>query len=722
MAVAGAPYELPSSVGKTSLPPGAVLVAGLLAVCASAVATQVFAYRLNFHASLGAPIAHYAWPSLRSIYVPWAWVRWAFTFGNPLSKIEYGRPVHEALATLPWTLGIGFAISLLGMIAAVVLFERPAKVAGMTDTGRWATRKDLVREGFLRAAGPIIGGFDSREGVVALRYDGQNGIEHTAVPGDDKTTQLKTNLLIPLQREQRERVAMYGDTTSGRRADMWGEEPSIIALDVKALVDSTSGYQKALGKDVLVFEPLADSNEGRACFNPLWDIRIGTDHESDDAYQAALDLTDADGKGLPTYWDNACTAFGAAVIATLGYRALQQQRPEILSLPSLVDYISSHRAKPGRAAKPNAKPPVPGAFPKDAIEVLIDDLLLPHDPTLTFGWIGIDGKPTSQRAWIVSAALAMQAKAAEERSGVYGSFIEKLGVFRSGMLRKHISTATYTFRDLANRPKPAIVYLKIPAMQLNQFRPLIRIFVRAAIRQMTETSATVDGQEVRGNVRACVVALDEVATLRRDDELATSSGYLRGHGVMLMTLWQSEQQKLQHYGDHEALTPTMGVHIHGRPEKHEDAERLSRALGQFSTLIPKRNSNGGKTSEHPDINTRSLLTATEVKRLPRDYNLIFSRGLTIRARKFPYYKNPTLDRRSRLAAVTTSDVISPKPYFIEHLSKEIGVEKVRNLKYKYVPLPEPPEESEVAIEFVTIPRTDDPVEGFRLGKQAEANG
>ena len=219
-----------------------------------------------------------------------------------------------------------------------------------------------------------------------------------------------------------------------------------------------------------------------------------------------------------------------------------------------------------------------------------------------------------------------------------------------------------------------------------------------------------------------LAALDEVATLRRDDELATSSGYLRGHGVMLMTLWQSEQQKLQHYGDHEALTPTMGVHIHGRPEKHEDAERLSRALGQFSTLIPKRNSNGGKTSEHPDINTRSLLTATEVKRLPRDYNLIFSRGLTIRARKFPYYKNPTLDRRSRLAAVTTSDVISPKPYFIEHLSKEIGVEKVRNLKYKYVPLPEPPEESEVAIEFVTIPRTDDPVEGFCLGKQAEANG
>lgn len=719
---AAAAYELPTSVGKARISPLAVFVAALLAVGTSSVATQVFAQRLAFHPSLGSPITHAASPFLRSIYVPWAWIRWALTYGNPLSKIEYGPPVHEALATLPWTLGIGFAVTMVGLVAVAALSDKPSRVAEIVDSARWANRKDLQREGFFRAAGPIIGGFESRKGIEAIRYDGQNGVEHTAVPGDDKTTQLKTNLLMPLRRQEDERVAMYGDTVAGRRADFWGEEPSIIGLDVKALSDSTSGYQKLLGKDVLIFEPLAPANDGRACFNPLWDIRIGTDHEPDDAYQAALDLTDADGKGLPTYWDNACTAFGAAVIATLGYRALQQQKPELLSLPSLVDYISSFRAAPARKGNASSKPPIMAAPPKDAIEVLIDDMLLPQDPNLQLGWRDLHGRPTPQRAWIASAALAMQAKAAEERSGVYGSFIEKLGVFRSEMLRKHISTATFTFRELANRPKPAIVYLKIPAMQLNQFRPLIRIFVRSAIRQMTETTATVDGQEVRGNVRSCVVALDEVATLRRDDEIATSSGYLRGHGVMLMTLWQSEQQKLQHYGDHESLTPTMGVHIYGRPEKHEDAERLSRALGQFSTLVTKRNGSGGRTAEHPDINTRSLLTATEVKRLPRDYNLIFSRGLTIRARKFPYYKNPLLERRSRLPMVTTSDVISATPFFSEHLSKEIGVGKISNLKYKQVPPPEPDDDSEAAIEIVTIPRTKDPREAFQLGSEAAFRG
>jgi len=68
--------------------------------------------------------------------------------------------------------------------------------------------------------------------------------------------------------------------------------------------------------------------------------------------------------------------------------------------------------------------------------------------------------------------------------------------------------------------------------------------------------------------------------------------------------------------------------------------------------------------------------------------------------------------------VTTSDVISPEPYFVKHLSKEIGVEKIINLRHKRVTPPEPAEKPKVAIELVTIPRTDDACEGFRLGKQA----
>ncbi|GAC1501378.1 MAG: hypothetical protein NVS1B2_26500 [Vulcanimicrobiaceae bacterium] len=864
-------YTLPSSVGARGPSALGLGCALIVATIASAIATQVFATTARYAPALGHPLAQTHLPYLASVYEPWAWVRWAFVYANPLSKFEYPPAIVAAVGTLVWTL-FGGAVATFIAYAAGAIGDRPAKARELVDSAGWATAKDLAREGFFRKAGPIIGGFKTRGKVVPLRYDGENGVEHLASPGDDKSTQAKTNLLIPLQREQSEREAMYGDTPQGRRADFWGEEPTIIVLDVKALVDSTAGYQKdQLGKDVLLFEPLAPTNEGRACYNSLWDVRVGTDFEPDDAYQGSYDLVDADGKGLPTYWDSACTAFGGAIIATLGYRALQTGRPEMLSLPYLVDYISSHvpqpavkeqravPAQPGKAAIPGR----PGRPAMDGIEVLIEDMLRPHDPNFTFAWKDEMGQPTAMRAWIVSAARAMQNKAGEERaldentrvltptgyrlmreltvgdfvigknglptrvcgvypqgvraayrvtfrggasaiccddhlwqvtaddtvapdvvwplskirwcnfrtlriptmagrqdrhafesikevsaramicikveapdglfviedyivthnSGVYGTFIEKLGIFRSGVLRKHISTATFTFRELANRPNPAIVYFKIPAMQLNQFRPLVRIFVRSAIRQLTESSGTIDGREVRGNLRSTVIVLDEVASLRRDDEIATASGYLRGHGVMLMTLWQTMQQKLQHYGEHEAITATMGVHVFGRPEDDRDAERTARALGQFSVEYRKHNRSQAaqsSTSEHTETQVRQLATARELKRLPRDENVVFSRGLTIRSKKFPYWKNPILNARARLPR-PPSDVLS-HAYFIANLTREIGVDKVAHLKL--VPKAvahdtgQEPEQTELALDRVTIPRTLDPLEAFRLGNAA----
>lgn len=714
-------YDLPKSVGTSKTPPGAILVTLAALAVTSAVATQVFAQRLAYAPALGRPFAHSTVPYLTSMYVPWAWVRWAMVYASPLAKFEYPVAVHAAVATLPWTLGVGAVVAIFAFVFASIALERPAKTRELVDSARWATVKDLRREGFFRRAGPVIGGFLVKGEIVPLRYDGQNGLEHCGGPGSDKTTQLKTNLLIPLQRDIGERQAMYGDTVNGRRADFWGEEPTIIALDVKALVDSTAGYQKEqLGKDVLIFEPLSEKHKGRASYNSLWNIRIGTDHEPDDCYSATTDLTDADGKGLPTYWDTACTSFGAAAMAVLGYRALAKGDPTILSHPSLVNYISSHTKRVATLPRKVNGITIPGVPAMESIDVLIEDMLRPHDPTFTFGWVDDDGNPTNRRKWIVSAALALQKKDVGEKSGVFGTFMEKLGIFRSEMLRKHISTSSFTFGELANRDRAAMVYLRIPAMQLNHFRPLVRVFVRSAIRELTSTTMTIAGQEVRGNVRSTILALDEVASLRRDDEIATASGYLRGHGVALMLLWQTLQQKLQHYGEHESITATLGSHIFARPEDDGDARKISSALGQFTAEFTKRNRSVKSSSEHTETPTRSLLTSTEVKRLPDDENIVFSRGLTILAKKFPYYKNPILNARAQIPPPAASDVITPRPFFVTNLEKEIGMEKVRNLKAVVFPSApvNQPEQQELAVERVAIPRTLDPFEAFRLGNEA----
>jgi type IV secretion system protein VirD4 len=695
-------YSLPKTVGEKRTHPLAFVVFAVLMLAASSVATQVFAYRLHFNSALGQPIAHLNYPYAKALYWPLAWVSWAWKFGSPLSRLEYPQSVHDALIALFCWLGGGFVVAIVGTLAVSFALRPVTKVDELVDSARWADRKDLEREGLLDSkAGPIIGGFETKRGIVPLRYSGELGISYTGPPGDGKSALLKTSLLIPLCHEEADTW-----TADERRAHPWGEEPSIVALDVKGnLVASTSRYQsEMLGKEVFILEPLASETDGLAKLNPLWGIHLGTDREADDCYQASLDIVDMDGKGLPTYWDKASTAFGGAAIAKIGYRSLYLNDPKLLSLPGLVDYISS----------------------KATIDELIDDMLAtPDDPHAVFGWVGFDGKPTRVRPWIADVARAMKAKAEEEKSGVYGSFIEFLAIYRSEVLRKHITESTFSFKQLANGSRAGIVYINVPAMRLDHLRPYLRMLTRSALRELTESTGTIEGREVRGNVRSTVFALDEVAALKHVEELGSASGFLRGHGVILMLFWQAISQLHRLYGAEESIRETIDVHIFGRPKTHEAAKLISDALGQFSALVTKRNVSGRRVTvgprdhlaEHADITTRSLLTPSEVMRLPKERAIVFTGGLRINTRKFSYYLHPWLKQRAGMGAVERSDVMQNRPLFMQNLEKELGLPNVVKLLQ---PMPGPAKAAKATAdpERVSIPRTENPIDGFQMAMDA----
>ncbi|MGH7745578.1 MAG: type IV secretory system conjugative DNA transfer family protein, partial [Candidatus Dormibacteria bacterium] len=313
-----------------------------------------------------------------------------------------------------------------------------------------------------------------------------------------------------------------------------------------------------------------------------------------------------------------------------------------------------------------------------------------------FAWTKLDGKPTAVRPWIANAARGMGAKAEEEKSGVYGSFLEQLSIYRSEVLRKHINESTVSFQELANRPRPGMVYLNVPAMRLDHLRPYIRMVTRAALRELTESTNNIDGREVRGNLRSTLIVLDEVASLKHVEELATASGFLRGHGVILMMFWQSYSQLTRLYGENESISETVDVHIFGRPKTFKAAKLISDALGSFSTVVTKRNKSGhrlrpgplGHLTEQADISTRPLLTPSEVMRIPQGNNIIISRGLKINANKFRYFENAQLDARARLGAVARSDVMHTKPLFFQRLEEQLGREQFARL---LVPTPETPQ-------------------------------
>jgi type IV secretion system protein VirD4 len=663
-------YKLPTTVGDSQTNPLAYIVGWSIVLATSSVATQVVAYALGFNQSLGKPIWSTPFAFAKQLYAPYDWICWFWKFDNPFRALApfkafvHSTEAHHAFQLIPYILGWGMFSAIFGTLVTAVLLGKKDQVEDIVDSAKWADLADLEREGLVKGkAGPIIGGFETKDGIVPIRYSGELGISYTGPPGDGKSALLKTNFLIPLQHED---AATW--TENERRAHPYGHEPSIIVLDVKGnLVESTSRYQAdVLGKDVFVLEPLGNTSEGRASYNPFWGIRLGTEYEADDCYQASLDIVDMDGKGLATYWDKASTAFGGAVIAKIGYRALYLNDPRMFSLPGLVDYISSF----------------------DLIDGLIGDILeTEDDPNGVFGWVDSKGEATKVRPWIADVARAMKSKAAEEKSGVYGSFIEFLAIYRSEVLRKHISTSTFSFRGLANSAKAGVVYINVPAMKLDAMRPYLRMLTRSALRELTESTETIEGREVRGNFRSTIIALDEVASLKHVEEIGTASGFLRGHGVQLWMFWQAAAQLRRLYGNDESISETMDVNLWGRPKTFEAAEEISEALGRFSTLVTKRNVSGKRASlgprdhvsENADITTRNILTASEVMRFPTDRVIIFTKGLRINARKFNYYESPYLQMRAELGTVTRSSVMKHVPFFISNLEEKLGTDKIKQL-------------------------------------------
>ena len=99
-----------------------------------------------------------------------------------------------------------------------------------------------------------------------------------------------------------EHVLCYAPTRSGKGVGLilptllsW--QQSVFVTDLKGeLYELTSGWrQKYAHNRILRFEPAAAA--GSRCFNPMAELRLGTEHEVGDVQNLALLIVDPDGRG-----------------------------------------------------------------------------------------------------------------------------------------------------------------------------------------------------------------------------------------------------------------------------------------------------------------------------------------------------------------------------------------------------------------------------------------
>ncbi len=656
------------------------------------IATEWFAWRLGFNPSLGKALGGF-------IYWPWSWAVWVWQFLEPAQRLA-GRPyavypheVYDALQILAYVLAGGFVACVT--VAAIVTMPKKANDEhDLYDSGsKWADEKTARADRLLGArAGPVIGGFENAFGkVVPLRYEGQLGLSYVEPPGGGKSAFLTSNLLIPLQHADAQKW-----DEKARRVHPWGEEPVVLVSDPKfELFKQTSGYQRrVLGKDTFLLAPLGAAsdmsiaNDQLACYNPFWNVRLGTERGFQDCYFRTLAIVDAEGEGLKTHWDRTSLSWGAAAIEKLGYRAMNTGDYESFSLPGLLDFVSSFAS----------------------MDALLQYMLTePDDPIGAFGWQEAkpDGSmgPTRVKPSVQQAAREMLNKDPRERAGVYSTFVAFLAPYRSEILRRFITRSSFDWSALANdRDRAATVYISMDPMDLPKLRPYLRQVIGAAVEELT-SGGTMDvgGRSARGNYRPVVLTMDEVAAWRKLAEIEHGSGYFRGYGIMLWLIWQSVAQQKKYYGKENLLDETMDVLLYGRPKKSDGAEEISKMLGETTHLVRKRSVAGGRfaliapqAQDSIEPMKMPVLSEKNIMQIDKDRYIGFYNGHNYYLKKWEYYKNKALSERAKLpySCRPQSEAFN-LPIFVNSVYSVLSKEDVARLKSHVAakaekpPVPEP---------------------------------
>ena len=589
------------------------LVAGLQA------ATQFFAYLFNYQAVLGNHITH--------LYAPWSILYWSFNW--------YSQFPDEVLRAG----SMGILVSTVGLLfvgVAKIARANSAKAnAYLHGSARWAEKADIQAAGLLprdpnvleivtgkdkaTATGVYVGGWEDNDGnFYYLRH---NGPEH---------------------------VLCYAPTRSGKGVGL--VIPTLLSWPASAVITDlkgelwalTAGWRKQHAKNkVLRFEPA--SAAAGVCWNPLDEIRIGTENEVGDVQNLATLIVDPDGKGMDSHWQKTAFALLVGVILHALYKAKNEGTPA--TLPA----VDAMLADPNR----------------DIGELWMD--------MATYGHVEGRNHPA-----VGTAARDMMDRPEEEAGSVLSTAKSYLSLYRDPVVARNVSKSEFRIKDLMHRDSPASLFIVTQPNDKARLRPLVRVMVNMIVRLLADQMDFVDGRPVAHYKHRLLMMLDEFPSLGRLEIMQESLAFVAGYGIKCYLICQDLNQLKSRetgYGHDESITSNCHVQNAYPPNRVETAEHLSRLTGQTTIVKEQITTSGRRTAAmHGQVSRtfqevqRPLLTPDECLRMPgprkNDKGEIEEAGdMVIYVAGYPaiygkqplYFKDSLFQARAAIPAPKTSD-------------------------------------------------------------------
>lgn len=530
-------------------------------------ATQFFADKYNYHESLGANYNH--------VYLPWSIIKWASNWYShyPDEFIKAGS--------------VGVAVSALGLIGVAVAKVVSSNTSKANEylhgSARWADAKDIKAAGLL-----------PRDRTVLEVVTGKDAPTSTGVYVGGWVDE-KGNFFY-LRHNGPEHVLTYAPTRSGKGVGLvvptllsWAQ--SCVIADLKGeLWALTAGWRKKHAKNkVLRFEPA--SNNGGVCWNPLDEIRIGTEYEVGDVQNLATLIVDPDGKGMESHWQK--TSF--ALLVGLIIHALYKAKIEgtVATLPILSSMLSNPE--------------------RDISELWMEMVTYGH----------IDGQNHNV---VGESARDMMDTPEEEAGSILSTTKTYLSLYKDPIVAKNVSKSEFKIKDIMNHDDPVSLYIITQPNDKDRLRPLVRVLINMIFRLSADKMNFEKGRPVAHYKHRMLAMLDEFPSIKKMEILQESLAYVAGYGIKCYLICQDLNQlksKESGYGPDETITSNCHVQNAFPPNRIETAEHLSRLTGQTTVVKEQITTSGRRTSAMLGQVSRTiqevqrpLLTPDECLRMP----------------------------------------------------------------------------------------------------------
>lgn len=530
-------------------------------------ATQFFAHDFGYQSALGAHI--------NQIYAPWRIVQWA-------AKWYHLYPDAFLRAGSMGVVTTGIALVILA-VAKMLSVNSARANEYLHGSARWANIKDIRAAGLLprpRSFWQFIAGKQpaAGSGVYVGAWLDKNG------------------KLRYLRHDGPEHVLCYAPTRSGKGVGLvvptllsWPH--STVITDLKGeLWALTAGWRQKHAKNkVLRFEPA--SARGSLCWNPLDEIRLGTEHEVGDVQNLVTLIVDPDGRGLESHWQKTSQALLVGVVLHALYKA--KAEGTTASLPSVDAMLS--------------------------------------DPNRDIGNLWVEMTTDSHVAGrnhpvVGSAARDMLDRPEEEAGSVLSTAKSYLALYRDPIVARNVSKSEFKIKDLMHHDSPVSLYIVTQPNDKARLRPLVRVMVNMTVRMLADKLDFRNGRPVAHYRHRLLLMLDEFPSLGKLEIMQESLAFLAGYGIKCYLICQDINQLKSRetgYGHDESITSNCHIQNAYPPNRVETAEHLSKLTGQTTVIKEQITTSGRRTSAMLSQVSRTiqevqrpLLTPDECLRMP----------------------------------------------------------------------------------------------------------